>query len=471
MPTDLASFQSLVNLQLEWKQYLDNNNDTDGMLNAFISIFASKENQSLNNTSTLMPKGKDLQTIFSEIIAAKGLAKEQSYNYKAAVKDFIATLLENKLPLTKASLNRKSLKLWEERMVNEGKKATSIKKYIKNLILLIKNGVNYGILPDSVLTITSYQVTIKDTRNKEEMGTFALNDDEIEAFEHVKVDGDLKRFQKIFILQMNVGQRVSDLYRLNDWSITTDSITIKQQKTNNPATLLNNPRLNNLVNEVKSYTDLLTYTEVVFRQKYNKALKQIAREANLNRIIKDGDEEAPIYDAISSHVARHTFISKLTRDGISEELIAIQTGHTNSNTIKNNYTHLTTSDRANLLRQGLQQQQTISPTVQVKDDNTSVEEYKAKQIKIAREMLLVLGYDYKVWYYKNGKEKDFNELFALILDQKDKFKAMGINNKLFMDIAKVSDMNAMEKSNLLEYLKDYFEESNNKLNTLLNKRK
>lgn len=467
MPTDLESFQSLINMQLEWKEYLLNNDGTD-LLNTFITIFASKGNQSLNNTSTVMPRGRDLQTLFDEIIAKKGLSKGQLASFKATVKKFIKVLNENNLPLTKSSLNRKTLKLMEEQMTDEGSMPTSVKKYIKNIILLIKDGVNFGILPDSILSVTTYQITVKDTRNKDEKGKFALNDNEIEAFEDVKLEGELYKFQRIFILQRLTGQRASDIYRLIDWTITSDLIVIKQQKTNNTATLLNNPTLNNLINEVKSYNDLFSYSIGVFKQKYNDALKEIAKKANLNRMIKNGDTETPIYDAISTHIARHTFITKSTRDGINNELIAIQSGHSNSDIIKNNYTHLTTTDRANLLRQGLQQQQTISPTVQV--NNNSVEEYKKEQLKIAREMMLVLGYTYNDWYYPNGKEKNFHQLFADIMKKKDAFKELGFSTRLFVDIATVGDMNAKQKSDLIEQLKSQFEDQRDKMNTLLKER-
>ena len=91
-------------------------------------------------------------------------------------------------------------------------------------------------------------------------------------------------------------------------------------------------------------------------------LKIVAKKAGLNNVehwkITEGievvDKEAPFWDILTTHFARHTFITNMLKKGISPERLSYLTGHTDDKMIKEVYSHLTGNDKQRLIVDELQ---------------------------------------------------------------------------------------------------------------------
>lgn len=196
--------------------------------------------------------------------------------------------------------------------------------------------------------------------NRTDKGKVALNDDELKAIENLKIDdnkeykynyrkiigSDLKQYRDMFILQCECGQRVSDLLQIlkGEYEIKKynnyEIIEVKTKKTKSDAYILINDKIRTLAERIKLPSEKM----------YNVALKIIAKEAKLNRIVEFTDakhnaQSKPLYELLSSHYARHTFVTKLVRLGFDKNTIILFTGHKNIKMIDEVYLHATTEDK------------------------------------------------------------------------------------------------------------------------------
>lgn len=76
--------------------------------------------------------------------------------------------------------------------------------------------------------------------------------------------------------------------------------------------------------------------------------------AGINRIItyrnsKDIECRQPVYEKITSHDARHTFITIMLKRGFAPDRLCWMTGHRDDTMIKQIYSHLTSNDKAKAL--------------------------------------------------------------------------------------------------------------------------
>jgi len=76
--------------------------------------------------------------------------------------------------------------------------------------------------------------------------------------------------------------------------------------------------------------------------------------AGINRIItyrdsKDIECRQPVYEKITSHDARHTFITIMLKKGFAPDRLCWMTGHRDDTMIKQIYSHLTSNDKAKAL--------------------------------------------------------------------------------------------------------------------------
>lgn len=215
--------------------------------------------------------------------------------------------------------------------------------------------------------------------NRKEKGRFPLYDDDLQAIENLKIDdnkeykynyrkiigSELKQYRDMFILQCECGQRVSDLLQIlkgeckeTKWC-GYDFIELKTKKTKQDAFILVNDKIRTLADRIKSTcTDTETNKiKLPSEKNYNNALKIIAKEANLDRIIEFTDtqqkEQAkPIYEKLCSHCARHTYITKLVLMRIPKETIILITGHRDIKIIDDVYLHLSKEDKFRQIIEG-----------------------------------------------------------------------------------------------------------------------
>lgn len=79
---------------------------------------------------------------------------------------------------------------------------------------------------------------------------------------------------------------------------------------------------------------------------YNEAIRRIAKKAGLNRTIVKIDStqkevKKPLYETITSHYARCTFITNMIKNGESPEEVRRMSGHASDEMIRTIYAQLT----------------------------------------------------------------------------------------------------------------------------------
>lgn len=92
---------------------------------------------------------------------------------------------------------------------------------------------------------------------------------------------------------------------------------------------------------------------------YNLAIRKLCKLADIDRIItyrNSQDEECkqPVYEKITSHDARHTFVTIMLKRGFAPDRLCWMTGHRDDTMIKQIYSHLTSNDKAKALAEEME---------------------------------------------------------------------------------------------------------------------
>ena len=202
----------------------------------------------------------------------------------------------------------------------------------------------------------------EDGRNKQEIGHFELSSEELDkiknlVFDNKKKNGDIAKvevknneYRNLFILQTLCGLRVSDLHSLikGDYEVKKEEqqqyYIIKTKKNAISAYVMQTPELDKYLemvrnSSVKEFNDLC----------YNRKLKEICKIAGLNRTIERKDTQGrilrnPLYEVVTSHCARYTFIRLMYLAGYPEMDVAKMVGHKDDTMIKEVYNKKTDDD-------------------------------------------------------------------------------------------------------------------------------
>lgn len=161
-----------------------------------------------------------------------------------------------------------------------------------------------------------------------------LNNDEINRILGLNIDNDeLNKIRDIFIFQMEIGQRFSDVKNLmgnNIKQLIKDGmISIIQKKTNKTV----HPPVTDIALSILEKYDYVL--PIISHQKVNEKIKDICKEANINELCpcveyrggKPYNYNAEKWQLISTHSARRSFVSNNIKEGIDSKLIKAVTGH------------------------------------------------------------------------------------------------------------------------------------------------
>ena len=218
--------------------------------------------------------------------------------------------------------------------------------YIVRIIKEIVNGEGaiYG-----VKEVTFKKLATTSTNVKCE-----LLEEEIEALKDTKTISEREEFYKnVFLLQLATGQRISDTYTIikgvyevlkDDNGNGNEFIIIKNKKSTRGAKVKKSyipmtKEVSDLL-QVLQGNELIPTNDKTLTEYVNIEIKEIARRAGLNRITPNGN---PLYSEISSHYARHTVTTQLSRKGLTSEQIALQLGNSKE-MVERVYKHETDSD-------------------------------------------------------------------------------------------------------------------------------
>lgn len=140
----------------------------------------------------------------------------------------------------------------------------------------------------------------------------------------------------IFIFQCWVGCRIGDLYSLTKSSVINDVVEYIQKKTKDE-----NPQTIKVPLSAKAKEIVQRYTEIegvrlfpfISMQKYNKAIKTIFTEVEINRIVTiinpttNEEEKKPLNEVGASHLARRTFVGNLYKMTKDQRAVSSLSGH------------------------------------------------------------------------------------------------------------------------------------------------
>lgn len=140
----------------------------------------------------------------------------------------------------------------------------------------------------------------------------------------------------IFVFQSLIGCRIGDLYRMTGDNVINGAIEYIPRKTKegNPVTV--RVPLNDKAKAIlKKYKDhsgdkLLPF---ISEQKYNDAIKRAFKLAEINRVVTildpltNEEVKKPLYEVVSSHMARRTFIGNIYKRVKDPNLVGALSGH------------------------------------------------------------------------------------------------------------------------------------------------
>lgn len=140
----------------------------------------------------------------------------------------------------------------------------------------------------------------------------------------------------IFVFQCMIGCRVSDLYRLTRENINDGAIEYVPTKTKGDnqeyARVPLTKKAIEILEKYKEYGGR-TLFPFISEQKYNDSIKKILKMAGIDRKVTvinpvtQKEEQKPIYEIASSHLARRTFIGNIYKKVKDPNIIGSMSGH------------------------------------------------------------------------------------------------------------------------------------------------
>ena len=146
----------------------------------------------------------------------------------------------------------------------------------------------------------------------------------------------LARQRDIFVFQCFIGCRISDLFQMTKKNIINGMIEYIPRKTKEDrATIVRVPLHKTAREIIDRYSDINRKSILPFtsQQQYNRDIKEIFRVAGLNRMVTilnpttREEEQRPLWEVASSHLARRTFVGNLYKITPDPNIICKMSGH------------------------------------------------------------------------------------------------------------------------------------------------
>lgn len=246
------------------------------------------------------------------------------------------------------------------------------KERINTCCQLIERLINYVLCVNDEYLKYSFSsvkyVKIKDSRQQDDIPRKPLYKEEIQSIKDcATLTKAENRYRILFLLQCAIGVRVSDLRKIleKDYEEKDGIILVQTIKSGIYAYIYITDEIIEYLNEI----DRLNIKSCD-ESGYNKVIKTICKKAGLNRVIdwKDsrGDDQSnQLWEIVSSHWARHTFITNKVKECVPYEVLCKMTGHTDDEMIKRVYANLTNEEKADKVRDYYNNQ---SETTKCKDN-------------------------------------------------------------------------------------------------------
>ena len=305
----------------------------------------------------------------------KESTKRQNESLLSEFYRFVDTLRERERTMkifSQKGLNRYKEYLIDkmERSKTDGKKRNFGVGQLNRCGSMIARLINNVLKPEEVVPNHVDWMKVEDTRREDQKGHFPLLDNEVTAIENCSgLTPAEEEYRDIFLLQIECGQRVSDLAKILTGKYRVKQgkkfkyIIISTIKENIKAHIPLRPKMRMWMEKVNSHK-LITPVkfEKIVNGKgngiYNQAIRRIVKKSGLDReIVRINslllEVRGPLYEEITNHAARCTFITNMLKKGVSTERLSKMTGHASDEMIKRVYAQLTEDDEINLIESDL----------------------------------------------------------------------------------------------------------------------
>jgi len=278
-------------------------------------------------------------------------AKESSKaQYKRDVKVFETFIKEKKIPLNSFSqFTYEILMQYQKYLSNES--VATINNKINTLKVLLNHADNYSLIDLRKNRITNY----KNLSNKiKDDNSIYLTEEEINKICNLKLTDDKKIVRDIFIVQYYLGQRISDIANLKDATIKENEIELYQKKTGTHVTI---PLISPIVKDILIQYNYVFPANIVNNSTImNRLIKEIAKEAGINEEVTYREQrgtttetkKAEKWKLVTTHTARHSFVSNMLLKGYQREMIKRITGHKTDFAFQT-YNDITSKDAAKFI--------------------------------------------------------------------------------------------------------------------------
>ncbi len=274
---------------------------------------------------------KDIYTLFDKFLKQRKLSENRHEHYLV-----LKRTLERFEVISKKEFTFDiDLDAFEEFLKNETTKKGS-KRGINTVIGLL------GKLRSFCLWSVANEYTVINPFNKFKIGEakygtpFFITIDERNSLYNFnfKARKQLAIQRDIFVFQCLIGCRVGDLYKLTSSNVIAGFIEYIAGKTSDdePKTL-RVPLSENAKEIIKRYAGGETLFPFISEQKYNDSIKAMFKLAGLTRVvtvlnpITRKDEQKPLNEVASSHLARRAFIGNLYAKVQDPNIVGSMSGH------------------------------------------------------------------------------------------------------------------------------------------------
>lgn len=221
---------------------------------------------------------------------------------------------EGKSNITPSEFDKAVFKQYMSFLHESYPSTNTIAKKLKQFKMFVKfSDFKWGIRPS-------------DIKYRETAGVkISLTEEELEKMENLKLVGHLHNVRVLFLVQCNVGCRISDLFTL-DKHISSDGLRFEfiQKKTHKYTSVPITPLVRQYLEEYKYSLPFMA------EQTFNESLKQVFKLVSPDRTIQiiDGGKLKTdyVWKHISSHDAIRTFVSISSERGMAAPDIALVIG-------------------------------------------------------------------------------------------------------------------------------------------------
>jgi len=230
----------------------------------------------------------------------------------------------------------------------------NIAKHIDNLRQFLRAAAASKIL---------FDIDVIDNRKfnnaRETAHNVYLNETELAAISALDLSGSVRldKTRDLFLIGCYTGLRVSDYNNIKPHNIKGDTIDLYQAKTGGRVVIPIHPTVKAILTKYKGKTP-----PKISDQKLNLNIKEVCQKAGIKektekQRTKGGEKVAKVFDKwemVSSHTARRSFATNMTKRGLPIQTIMKITGHTKESTFLK-YVKLSADEHAEVMRKHWQE--------------------------------------------------------------------------------------------------------------------